>query len=159
VIRWREQIREQSVAIQCIAFDDSPSAVFETCRQAWLVVRDELLPRHAELGWDALRVEVWTDTARTVVFPVRRSAAQRIDVAVVEVIWPRLYEVWETAEGDPNVSDEEFAARIEPIVQTILDALQAAFHETAWDAAFAVECYRFEKELLRVFGRARLAGA
>lgn len=84
----------------------------------------DVIPKHSNLEWDHLRVELWPDSGRVIVFPALDSNANRIDVAGCQIVFASLLSEYETL-ADSDMPDEEFDSVLQAEEQRWIDQLIA----------------------------------
>ncbi|WP_053230858.1 hypothetical protein [Sandaracinus amylolyticus] len=129
-----------------IGDDSSNESLRDSASAIVSFVGRELLKHQAPKTWGTLRVELWADTARVVIFFRGGQAAVR---ANFQVNWPGLAAAWERFSQDPN----EDVALIEPACERIVDALVSAFSQLP-QRPYAIEFCQYED----VVGRLDRAG-
>lgn len=75
-------------------------------------IASDVLPRNNEVGWDYLRVELWSDSGRIIVFPSSTNLRERIDDAACQIVFDKLLQLYEQL-ADSNIDDDEFTRLIE----------------------------------------------
>lgn len=78
-------------------------AVFEL----WEKYLEDAAPANAEVAWDHLRVEMWLDSGRVILFPTVSPYRYRIEKAVCQIICPDLLNFYETL-IEAKIPDNKF---------------------------------------------------
>lgn len=143
-MQWvRRDAADGDFTIEATALDDSAAAVASSCADIWKRLETEVLTRQ-QSPWDLVRLEVWPDSGRSILFPSRSPFTDRSDEALAQVQWPHLVSLWNACEGDDGLSDDEFDHRIDAAVAALLDSFEAAYRAHPWGRPPRVECYSYE---------------
>ena len=59
------------------------------------LIRD-VLPGNQQVPWDCIKVEIWYDSGRLIVYPGKLGSPYRIEKAVCQMIFEELLHAWET---------------------------------------------------------------
>lgn len=88
-----------------------------------------LIPKNEDVNWDHLRVEIWGDSGRVIVFPASTSEENRIEKSVCQVVFEQLTSEYEEL-ADSDVDDDEFATRWKAIAEIWADRVIAVARNT-----------------------------
>lgn len=75
-------------------------------------IATNVLPRNDKAAWDYLRVELWSDSGRIIVFPASTTSRQRIEKAACQVIFGELLQLYEQL-ANSEIDDDEFTRIVE----------------------------------------------
>ncbi|MGN6553763.1 MAG: hypothetical protein ACTHLW_08585 [Verrucomicrobiota bacterium] len=70
--------------------DAETATVTEALRELWRKYIEEAAPINEEIRWDHLRVEIWLDSGRIIVFPTPSPYHYRVEKAVCQMTCPDL---------------------------------------------------------------------
>jgi len=157
-VDWTANTTDDLLAFEAEAQDGSPAAQLASAGAVWALLADKILPRHQPEEWNVLRLEVWPDSGRTIVFPARDPYEERTDRALAQVHWPVLQATWDDCEADDSVDDEAFDAMIADVTNLIVRAFEQSFEQSTLRDRVRVDCYSYGEELLCTFG-SRKVGA
>ena len=125
-----------SGASQTIAFaGDAQSLPQETVlKEMWEFVVTDILPLNSNVSWDFVKVELWADSGRIIVFPASSQGKFRIEKAVCQVFLPSLLEESELLDGEfsdedgdlEDEDDEAFDQAAAEMEMRWIDAVEAA---------------------------------
>jgi hypothetical protein len=76
-------------------------------REHWLKYLKDAAPLNADVSSDHLRVEIWLDSGRIILFPSPSPFRYRVEKAMCEIICPDLLVSYEETAAS-NLSDDEF---------------------------------------------------
>ncbi len=80
-------------------------------RDVWSFFVCEIEPNHNGIPWDYVRVEVWSDSSRLLLFPATNGVNKRIEKSGLQVVLRMWNTLWDQMDED-GVSDEEFTAAV-----------------------------------------------
>ena len=80
-------------------------------------IKSDLIPENEGVSWDHLRLEIWGDSGRILVFPASTSQSDRIEKSVCQVVFEKLLGEYEEL-ADSEVDDDEFTDRWKAITQS-----------------------------------------
>ncbi len=78
-------------------------AMLELCER----IRIDVIPKNEKVDWDHLRVELWADSGRIIVFPSSITSSGRIEKAGCQVVFSTLLERYEKL-ADSDLDDNAF---------------------------------------------------
>ncbi len=90
---------------------EADDLTFENAKAIWDKLFNSVLIRHQHELWDSIRVELWPDSGRVILFPSKIGMNRRIEIAALEVTVTALLEYWEKM-NEADVSDDEFDKEI-----------------------------------------------
>lgn len=144
-MKWEAERDPDGHVVLCAEADDSSDRMIaRALDEAMAVVAREVLPAHAAEDWEVLRVELWPDTARMLVYPATRAATDRIDRCMVQLTWPVLRRAWDRFEA-ADEEDEDEEARFEEVRDRFADAFVQAFARSGLRCA--VEIFEYEERV------------
>jgi hypothetical protein len=85
--------------------------ITESVHELWRKYIDDAAPKNAETAWDHLRVELWLDSGRIILFPALSTNCFRIEKAACQLICPDLLNFYETL-IKAKLPDEKFEIEI-----------------------------------------------
>jgi hypothetical protein len=95
-------------------------------RSLWQVFAAEVVPAHIGVDWDHVRVHLWNDSGRVIVFPASSTTKWRIDKALCDLVLTDVFNEFEYL-LESGVPDDLFEARMKEInCDTIIDLVQQA---------------------------------
>lgn len=80
--------------------------------ELWQVFTDDVLPRNEYVDWDYVKIEIWSDAGRVIVFPASSLSKWRIEKASCDVTFSDLlasYDELADAEIDDDMFEEQIA--------------------------------------------------
>jgi hypothetical protein len=108
-MNWAEEKDRSRVFYRAAAAIDADLA--EALKELRRKLVTDVLPKHASSDWDALRVEIWPDSGRLIVYPGRAGSAARSEKAGCELAIQSLLDSWESL-GESDIDDGAFAQRV-----------------------------------------------
>jgi hypothetical protein len=113
--------------------DDELCASFESL---WSTLRTEGLASQID-RWDHLRLEIWADSGRVIVFPARSPFRERIDNVCFQLEVPRLLRLFEELDGDA------LYAQVSALEKRIVALARKAYRRADWRDAPPVRCWSY----------------
>lgn len=133
-MNWTEERDRSRVFYRSAAATDADLAeAFKELRRKLVT---DVLPKHASSDWDALRVEIWPDSGRLIVYPGRAGSAARSEKAGCELAIQSLLDFWEVLRGS-DIDDDAFAQRVRAEEKRIATLLLQTWTQDANDSAGA----------------------
>jgi hypothetical protein len=97
-----------------------------------------ILPKNRDLGCDYVRIELWLDSGRLIIFPALNNTEDRVEKSGCQLVIPSLLESYDSI-ADSEVSDEQFDKEVAVLEEEICDQIEAIIKEYGQDkTAFAV---------------------
>jgi len=152
-VDWTTETTGDLLVFEAQAKDQNAAARLAVAADVWAMAEREILPRHQPDEWDVLRLEVWPDSGRTILFPARDPYEERTDKALAQVHWPSLQDTWDACESDDSIDDDAFDAIVVGAVDLIIRALKNSFDESGLRTRLRVDCYTYGEEHLGSFGK------
>ncbi|APW62300.1 hypothetical protein [Paludisphaera borealis] len=87
--------------------DSVDQAMAEFCQH----IKTQVTPKNDSVAWDYLRVEMWSDSGRMIVYPASTLNPLRIEKAACQVFFSDLLSAYELI-ADSGLNDEAFVAEI-----------------------------------------------
>ncbi len=97
--------------------------------QAWGFFFDNIIPENALVRWDYVRIEVWSDSARLIVFPAASDVQRRVEKSGFQLLLDDWESLWDDARAKAR-SDEEFDRLIVGEERRVAGLLVAAMPST-----------------------------
>lgn len=113
---------ESGISTLKVAKEDSIEA---SLRDLWTKVSSELLPLHKEVPWDHMRIEIWGDSGRILLFPASSRESSRIEKLVYQIVFQQLLNQYETL-ADSDANDELFAKEWLSVTRSWASSLASA---------------------------------
>ena len=76
-------------------------------KELWLKYLKDAAPLNAGVSWDHLRVEIWLDSGRIILFPSPSPFRCRVEKAMCQIVCPDLLASYDET-ADSNLSDDAF---------------------------------------------------
>ena len=110
--------------VQIAALVDSPKALVEAAS----VTNSRVLPLQAQTkkDWDHIRVEIWEDLGRVILFPASSSTERRIEAAGVQIVCTELagrIDSLSSSDIGDDAYTEEVKKEVAGLVSAVRDAL------------------------------------
>ncbi|MDR3621180.1 MAG: hypothetical protein P4L85_17645 [Paludisphaera borealis] len=110
-------------------------------------IHTNVLPNNASVPWNFLRVELWSDSGRIIVYPASTSTPNRIEKAGCQVIFSDLLLEYDRL-ADSGLDDDVFVAALEreeeKWVEGFLDAARRA-----GPFGIRIQCWSSGEQLIR----------
>ena len=110
-IEWTEEKDRSRVFFRATTSgdtNDSLSAAFDEVRRK---LAADVLPKHKPSDWDCLRVELWPDSGRLILYPGSTNSSTRSEKAGCELVVQALLDFWESL-ADAEIGDDDFSLRV-----------------------------------------------
>lgn len=88
------------------------SSLPESLNQMCSHISSDVLPSNDKVEWDYLRVELWLDSGRIIVFPASTKSRYRIEKAACQIIIDEVLQRYEQL-ADSDIDDGEFTGIME----------------------------------------------
>ncbi len=91
-----------------------------------------LLSSQVTKDWDSIKVEIWTDSGRIIIFPSLLGKDERNEEICIEITDRSLLEAWESladSDVDDDMFDNEVRVILTKIVESFSDVLKLNFKE------------------------------
>ena len=147
-MQWLQRSSADPTVFEAEAVDASPEQRETSAAELWTVLESKILPLHTREDWDVLRLEVWSDSARTIVFPAKLPFLELTENALLDLHWPALQELWDRRDQGGARDDDAFDAQVGDVVNAMVAALSATFARSSLRGIARVDCYLFGEELL-----------
>lgn len=145
---WSREDGCDDVLFARVAAHASADARSRAAESVWTTFIDQVLPAHATVEFDAVRVEIWPDTGRTILFPALEPLTDRVDVLSLDVTWEDLEELVrvldETLDEDDPSHDDQVRAKVNEVVEV----LRRTARDVHWPRATEVRYLEWGEELL-----------
>jgi hypothetical protein len=107
--------------VQISALADLPKALLE----ASSVTNSRVLPLQAEAKkeWDHIRVEIWEDSGRVIIFPASSASQRRIDAAGVQIVCTELAGRID-ALSSSDIGDDAYTEEVKKEVAGLVSAVR-----------------------------------
>ncbi len=80
--------------------------------ELWRKFFIDSLPLNKDINWDVIRVELWLDSGRIIIFPAFEKNLERIESSGCQMFFYDLHEYYENL-ADSKISDKQFDAEVE----------------------------------------------
>lgn len=107
-MKWEKSASAEPLVFTAIA---SFTAIDECLEELWKFFVSEILPRNEGVNWDFVRVEIWLDSGRIIVFPASSGAQSRIEISGCQVVFPSMLEDYERL-ADSSLGEMEFTQSV-----------------------------------------------
>lgn len=88
---WKKYISGISTVL-FVHIDDHKISVEETFTEMWKFMISDILPLNHDVEWDYIKLELWIDSGRVILYPTSSKSKFRIERAVCSVFFPSLLE-------------------------------------------------------------------
>ena len=109
--------------------------------ELWQKYCEDVAPANATVTWDHLRVEMWLDSGRVILFPTMSPFRHRIEKAVCQIICPDLLNFYETL-IEADIPDNEFEVALSKKEQEVADLLSTAAKQMNLPARLSLQSVR-----------------
>jgi hypothetical protein len=92
----------------------------DAMRGLWIKYLADAAPVNANIVWDHLRVELWIDSGRIIIFPARSALKARIELAVCQMFFPSLQRFYENLIGI-DLADDQFESTLEAKEKEVIE--------------------------------------
>ena len=102
--------------IDCDRWNEIPSAVIDAIRD----LDTRVIPLQNESGneWNIIRVEIWEDSGRIIVFPSKEKNPERIDISGTQIICKEIKSEVEILDNS-SLSDQDYNNQINKIISKL----------------------------------------
>jgi len=121
-MRWEVNLKGSTISYTGYA-ENTP--VTEAVFKLWQKYIQDVAPKNADVVWDHLRVELWMDSGRVILFPTPSPFRYRMEKAVCQIICPDLLNIYENL-IEAEMSDENFEAALSRKEQDLAGLLSAS---------------------------------
>lgn len=83
------------------------TALVAAAVELWRKYVEDAAPKNAEIAWDHLRVEIWLDSGRVILFPSPSPFRNRVERAACQITFPEVLASYNEISGSA-MSDDEF---------------------------------------------------
>ena len=108
--------------------DAGKASLKEAFRELWEKYVRDAMPLNACVVWDHVRVELWLDSGRVILFPAMSPFRKREEKAMCQITCPELINFYETL-IEADLSDDKFEAAISEKEREIAETLCATARE------------------------------
>lgn len=122
-MKWQRTVSGAS-RTEIYSLDAQEIAPLVAFTELWRFVELTILPLHTNVNWDHLRIEIWAETGRFIVFPASSQSRFHIRKAVCQVVFAALLQ--ESEAIDARFPDDDFSGEEGDFERTILEM------ETRW---------------------------
>jgi len=98
-------------------------------KEMWEVFHREVVPLNQEVAADYVRVEIWADSGRIIVFPATSKTPRRIEKALCQVAFERLltfYQQLATSDASDSVFSDQLDAKLQELTVSLGRGVSAA---------------------------------
>lgn len=97
-------------------------------QELWCKYSNDAAPLNAETSWDHLRIELWLDSGRVILFPAKRPFQKRFENALCQINCPELLNFYETL-IEAHLPDEKFEVAMTQKEKEIAEMLSVSARE------------------------------
>ena len=112
-----------------MAVVQSGNSILDAMRDLCTQLKNVVVPLNESVVWDHVRVELWSDSGRFIVFPAQGKVNSRIEKAGCQIVFHDLLDQYESI-ADSELSDDEFARELTSLeriwIEEFLTAARAA---------------------------------
>jgi hypothetical protein len=111
---------------------NAPSDLQSAFKDAILTLKEQLIPYHESksISWDHIRIELWEDTGRFIIFPASTKPEYRIDLAVYEIKCSYIEQEVVLLDKS-NLSDDDYDTKILNLINEMAQVANKAFSTSA----------------------------
>lgn len=117
---------------------------------AWAKFIEVVMPAHTNIAFDTVRVEVWPDTGRTIIFPALEPCSERIDVLSLDIRWEALEAAVVAVDEELDEDDPSYDSLVRTNVNKFVELLRAAAARAPWPSGVEIRYLEWGVELLAV---------
>ena len=123
---------------------DLDESHIDAYRLASKLFHDEVIPRQEACRWDYIRIEIWSDSGRVIIFPADSGRKERIDVALIDIHFADLlakfdeYEELPDSIADNPIVEAEYIEAFQSWISEFPDAARLLL------AGHRVKCFEFD---------------
>ncbi len=125
-MRWRTG-RAKDCGADYIG-DAETIPVRDAARELWEKYLADASPQNIEIGWDHLRVELWLDSGRIILFPAISPFRRRIEKSACQITCPDVLNFYETL-LEAGLPDKDFESQLARKENEIVELLSTTARE------------------------------
>jgi hypothetical protein len=136
-VRWKFS-RAKGSGVDDVGYAESTS-LSVAAYELWRKYAQDAAPLNADIVWDYLRVEIWLDSGRIILFPTPSPFRYRVEKAMCQMVCPDLVRFYETL-ANASLPDEQLDLEIKRKEEEVANHVSDAGKKSKLPEQLGREC-------------------